>query len=238
MDELIGGSERSRLSDRAGEFPALLCRRQPRALRARSADVHRPAAELCQHALDAGGRRARHHSARGRRRPGDLSRAAFGRRRARPHRGAVQALSSRAAAADQQGASGVRHRDRGRLPFDALGRRVARRAAAAGHRDRRPLRHELRAAAARHGRGHHERARLFDRPQQALCRRLHHRALRQSGSGLHAIQLELNRAIYMDERRRERGPRFAQVAADFAALADALAQVPLGDLGPFQAAAE
>ncbi len=30
-------------------------------------------------------------------------------------------------------------------------------------------------------------------------------------SGLHAIQLELNRAIYMDERRRERGPNFAQV---------------------------
>src|SRR5438309_4847678 len=57
-------------------------------------------------------------------------------------------------------------------------------------------------------------------------------------SGLHAIQLELNRAIYMDERRREKGPRFAQVAADFAALADALASVPFGDLGPFPAAAE
>jgi len=57
-------------------------------------------------------------------------------------------------------------------------------------------------------------------------------------SGLHAIQLELNRAIYMDERRRERGPRFAQVAADFGAVADALAAMPLGDLGPFQAAAE
>jgi len=57
-------------------------------------------------------------------------------------------------------------------------------------------------------------------------------------SGLHAIQLELNRAIYMDERRREKSPRFAQVSADFAKLADALATVPLGDLGPFQAAAE
>jgi N-formylglutamate amidohydrolase len=57
-------------------------------------------------------------------------------------------------------------------------------------------------------------------------------------SGLHAIQLELNRAIYMDERRREKGPRFAQVAADFASLADALAGVCFGDLGPFQAAAE
>jgi len=57
-------------------------------------------------------------------------------------------------------------------------------------------------------------------------------------SGLHAIQLELNRAIYMDERRREKGPRFEQVASDFMALAEALATVPLGDLGPFQAAAE
>jgi N-formylglutamate amidohydrolase len=57
-------------------------------------------------------------------------------------------------------------------------------------------------------------------------------------SGLHAIQLELNRAIYMDERRREKGARFAQVAADFKRLADALATVPFGDLGPFQAAAE
>ena len=57
-------------------------------------------------------------------------------------------------------------------------------------------------------------------------------------SGLHTVQLELNRAVYMDERRRERGPRFAQVAADFAIIADRLAEVPLGDLGPFQAAAE
>jgi N-formylglutamate deformylase len=57
-------------------------------------------------------------------------------------------------------------------------------------------------------------------------------------SGLHAIQLEFNRAIYMDERRREKAPRFAQVVADFAALADAIASVPFGDLGPFQAAAE
>jgi N-formylglutamate amidohydrolase len=57
-------------------------------------------------------------------------------------------------------------------------------------------------------------------------------------SGLHAIQLELNRAIYMDERRRERGPRFSQVTEDFAALAEALAALPLSGLGPFQAAAE
>src|SRR3954465_10095469 len=58
-------------------------------------------------------------------------------------------------------------------------------------------------------------------------------------SGLHAVQLELNRAIYMDERRRERSPRFAQIASDFAVLADVLAStIPFRDLGPFQAAAE
>ena len=57
-------------------------------------------------------------------------------------------------------------------------------------------------------------------------------------SGLHTVQLEVNRAVYMDERRRERGQRFAQVANDFAALAETLAAIPLGDLGPFQAAAE
>ncbi|ETR78553.1 N-formylglutamate amidohydrolase [Afipia sp. P52-10] len=58
------------------------------------------------------------------------------------------------------------------------------------------------------------------------------------GSGLHAIQIELNRAIYMDERKRERTERFEQVAVDLAALAEACAAIPLADLGPFQAAAE
>ena len=138
------GPERSRFSDGAGQLPALLCRRQPGALRTRSADVLRTVAELRQYAIDAGGRRPRHHPARGRRRPGDLSRAPFRRRRAGADRGALQALSPRAAAADQQGASGVRHRGRGGLPFDALDRRVAGRAAAAGRGDRRPLRHQLR----------------------------------------------------------------------------------------------
>jgi N-formylglutamate amidohydrolase len=57
-------------------------------------------------------------------------------------------------------------------------------------------------------------------------------------SGLHAVQLELNRAVYMDEERRERGPRFRQVAADFLTLAYALAAIPLGDLGSFRSAAE
>lgn len=57
-------------------------------------------------------------------------------------------------------------------------------------------------------------------------------------SGLHAIQIELNRAIYMDERRRERSERFPHVVEDFAALATTLAAVPRDSLGPFAAAAE
>jgi N-formylglutamate deformylase len=57
-------------------------------------------------------------------------------------------------------------------------------------------------------------------------------------SGLHTIQIELNRAIYMDERRRERGPQFRKVADDFMVLAETLAAIPFDSLGPFQAAAE
>jgi N-formylglutamate amidohydrolase len=57
-------------------------------------------------------------------------------------------------------------------------------------------------------------------------------------AGLHAIQLELNRALYMDERRFERSPQFARVAADLEALADGLAAIPLQELRPYRAAAE
>ncbi len=56
--------------------------------------------------------------------------------------------------------------------------------------------------------------------------------------GAHAVQVELNRAVYMDERRRERSERFSDVIDDFALLAEALAEVPWGDLGTMQAAAE
>ncbi len=57
-------------------------------------------------------------------------------------------------------------------------------------------------------------------------------------SGLHTVQLELNRAVYMDERRRSRGERFGQVTSDFAVLAEVLASIPLDGLEPFQTAAE
>jgi N-formylglutamate amidohydrolase len=57
-------------------------------------------------------------------------------------------------------------------------------------------------------------------------------------AGLHAIQLELNRALYMDERRYERAPSFARVAADLENLAEAVGAIPEQELRPYRAAAE
>ena len=57
-------------------------------------------------------------------------------------------------------------------------------------------------------------------------------------AGLHAVQLELNRALYMDERRFERSPSFRRLAADLETLAESLAAVPLQELRPYRTAAE
>jgi N-formylglutamate amidohydrolase len=56
--------------------------------------------------------------------------------------------------------------------------------------------------------------------------------------GLHAIQLELNRALYMDERRYERAASFQSVAADLESLADEVGTIPVQELRPYRAAAE
>jgi N-formylglutamate amidohydrolase len=57
-------------------------------------------------------------------------------------------------------------------------------------------------------------------------------------AGLHAIQLELNRALYMDERRYERAASFARVAADLELLAEEVGAIPEEELRPYRAAAE
>lgn len=57
-------------------------------------------------------------------------------------------------------------------------------------------------------------------------------------AGLHAIQLELNRALYMDEALYEKLPQFARIATLLNALADRLAAIPLTELLPYGAAAE
>ena len=57
-------------------------------------------------------------------------------------------------------------------------------------------------------------------------------------AGLHAVQLELNRALYMDERRFERSPSFGRLATDLETLAESLATIPLQELRPYRTAAE
>jgi N-formylglutamate amidohydrolase len=57
-------------------------------------------------------------------------------------------------------------------------------------------------------------------------------------AGLHAVQLEINRALYMDERRYERGDNFARLASDLDRLADRLGALPLEEIRPYRAAAE
>jgi N-formylglutamate amidohydrolase len=57
-------------------------------------------------------------------------------------------------------------------------------------------------------------------------------------AGLHAIQLEINRALYMDERRYERSRNFSRLAADLDTLARRLGEIPLEELRPYRAAAE
>ncbi|HVV60447.1 MAG TPA: N-formylglutamate amidohydrolase [Pseudolabrys sp.] len=56
--------------------------------------------------------------------------------------------------------------------------------------------------------------------------------------GLHAIQLEINRALYMDERRYARSAGFAKLAKDLETLAERLGEIPLEELRPYRAAAE
>ena len=57
-------------------------------------------------------------------------------------------------------------------------------------------------------------------------------------AGLHAIQIEFNRGLYMNERRFERSADFGRLAGDLEVLADRLAAIPLEELRPYRAAAE
>ena len=57
-------------------------------------------------------------------------------------------------------------------------------------------------------------------------------------AGLHAIQIEFNRALYMNERRFERSAGFGRLASDLETLADRLAAIPVEELRPYRAAAE
>ena len=63
-------------------------------------------------------------------------------------------------------------------------------------------------------------------------------ALRSRGYGCHAIQIEINRGLYMDERRLEKSPGFAQIASDMMAITDLLAREATDFLSGGRLAAE
>ncbi len=56
-------------------------------------------------------------------------------------------------------------------------------------------------------------------------------------AGLHSVQLEINRALYMDERRYQRASGFDRLAQDLVTLACRLGDIPLEELRPYRAAA-
>jgi N-formylglutamate deformylase len=60
----------------------------------------------------------------------------------------------------------------------------------------------------------------------------------QPQTGTHAIQIEINRAIYMDERTYARQPGFDALSADLMALAETLKRLPLDRAGDWRVAAE
>ena len=55
--------------------------------------------------------------------------------------------------------------------------------------------------------------------------------------GLHAIQLEINRGLYMDEHRCARSHAFAQLVSDLETLASRLGEIPIEELRPYRATA-
>ena len=60
----------------------------------------------------------------------------------------------------------------------------------------------------------------------------------QPQTGVHAVQIEINRALYMDERSYRLTDHFPQLQADMMVLAEALARLPLERGGDWRIAAE
>ena len=113
---------------------------------------------------------------------------------------ALQALSPRAATAAPGHGRALRPCRPDRLPFDAVDRASAATTRQGRHRARRPLRHELRrhltdlVESALRGRGY---AVVRNKPYAGGFITEHYG---EPARGRHALQIEINRALYMDER--------------------------------------
>ena len=57
-------------------------------------------------------------------------------------------------------------------------------------------------------------------------------------AGLHTVQLEINRGLYMDERRFERSKAFTTIARDLEIVCDRLNEIAFQELRPYRSAAE
>ena len=73
--------------------------------------------------------------------------------------------------------------------------------------------------------------------QQALRRRIHHRTLRKPRLHAHALQIEVNRGVYMNEATFERSKRFEMLTRDLTSVVAALSEAAHG-LASWRAAAE
>ena len=157
-----------------------------------------------------------------------------------PHRALLQALSPGAAAVVARRAARSTATRCCSTATPCLERERARRAAAGRRRARRPLRHELRARGDRGDRGGPARARLFGRcatsPMPGGFITEHYG---DPAAGLHAVQIEINRALYMDEREYGSRSRLRSCASSTSArMVARLAQAPRRGLEPMRDAAE
>ena len=105
------------------------------------------------------------------------------------------------------------------------------------HRARRPLRRERGARRRRGSGGEPKGRRLPGAPQQAVCRRIITEHFGAPADGAHAVQIEIARSLYLDERRIVRTERWTGLREDLFAAAKALAQEFGGerDVGPLAA---
>jgi len=79
---------------------------------------------------------------------------------------------------------------------------------------------------------------LYREPHKPYAGWLHYEHYGNPAAGLHAIQLEINRALYMDEAPHRAHRAFSRLAADMETLARRLSEIPLEELRPYRAAAE
>ena len=209
VDELFGSSRAARRAAAGREFSARLYRRQPRAVGTRSAHVRRAGAVLRQHPLGARRRRARHGAEAGRRRARHLFRPAAAGRGGGAHRSRLQALSRRAEAADCPHpcavrlspcwSTAIRCRPRSASATPACGRTSSSATGSAPSATRGADRAGDRPARSRWATPSPTTSPMPAASSPSITG--------GRARGLHALQIEINRGLYMNERTFQKSGR-------------------------------